>query len=68
MVNDINNYFVTFKVFKNSELIQETQCPKSMLQIFYTAWVYPDTPYSVEVIDENGVKRINSVIQTFAPK
>ena len=68
MVNDINQYFVTVKVFKSNELIKEIECPKSLLQIFYSSWVYPGTPYSVEITDNDGVKRLNSVIYTEPPR
>ena len=65
MGNDLNKFFVTFKIFKDGELVHSIECPRSMIQTMMFAWKYPDSPYIVHVIDHTGNFRINSDILNF---
>lgn len=60
MGNDLNNYFVTFKIFKDEVQVHEMETPVSMLQIVFGKWVYPESPYTVHIVDSTGNFRFSS--------
>ena len=60
MENSLNEYFVIFKIFKDGELVNEFECPKSLIQAAMNTWKYPGSTYTVHVIDHTGNFRINS--------
>lgn len=62
MGNDLNQYFVTFKIFKDSEQIHEMESPISMIQYMFAKWAYPGSPYIVQIVDSTGNFRLDSRI------
>lgn len=60
MGSDLNQYFVTFKVFKDAQQVHELECPKSLIQDMMNIWKYPGSPYTVHVVDHTGNFRFNS--------
>jgi hypothetical protein len=47
MENNLNIYFVTFKVFKNDEVIYQTECPRSLIEGMMTGL---ESTFSKDVI------------------
>lgn len=62
MGNDLNQYFVTFKIFKNGDQVHEMISPVSMIQYMFAKWVFPGSPYTVQIVDSTGNFRIDSRI------
>lgn len=62
MGSDLNNFFVTFNIFRDGVQVHSIEAPKSMINQMFTTWVYPDSPYSVKVVDDTGNFRIDSNI------
>jgi hypothetical protein len=60
MGSNLNHFFVTFKILKNGEQIHEMECPRSMIQSMMNMWKYPDSPYTVHVVDHTSNFRFNS--------
>lgn len=62
MGNDLNQFFVTFKIYKDGVLVKEIESPRSMIQRMFMTWVFPGSSYTVHVVDHTGNFRISSDI------
>jgi hypothetical protein len=62
MDSNLNSFFVTFKIYKEGNLVHESLCPTSLIPRMYLTWAYIDSPYIVKVYDHEGILRIDSSI------
>ena len=62
MDSNLNNFFVTFKIYKENNLAHELVCPSSMIPKMFLTWVYPESPYVIKIFDHNNTLRIDSSI------
>lgn len=62
MGNDLNQFFVTFKIFKDGVQVHEMESPVSMIQYMFAKWAFPGGPYTVHIVDSTGNFRLNSKI------
>jgi hypothetical protein len=69
MENILDQYFVTFKIFKGDEQVHEMICPKSLIHAMSMKWKYPGLPgyypsseYDFQIIDHTDNFRLNSKI------
>ena len=68
MDSNLNNFFVTFKVYKEGNLVHESLCPRSLIPRTYLTWAYIGGPYTVKIFDHEGTLMIDSSIgQTNEP-
>jgi hypothetical protein len=57
MAIDINDYFLTLEVYKNSELVATQVAPKQLFWKLISSWGFVQTSsdhYSMKVKDSNG--------------
>jgi hypothetical protein len=70
MENNLDQYFVTFKIFKGDVQIHEMTCPKSLIHHMSMKWKFPEIPqagipgseYDFHIIDHTDNFRMNSKI------
>jgi hypothetical protein len=62
MANNLNQYYVTFEIYKDNALAHSFDCPRSFIQSQFNVWKYAGSPYTIKVIDHTGNFRISSDI------
>jgi hypothetical protein len=69
MENSLDQYFVTFKIFKDGKQVHEMTCPKSLIHEMTMKWKYPGLPgyypgseYDFHIVDHTGNFRMDSKI------
>jgi len=62
MASDLNEYFVTFNIYRGSEQVHTIEAPRSMIQHIFMQYKYPYSPYEVRVVDNTGNFRLSSKI------
>jgi len=60
MENNLDQYFVTFKVFKGNEQVHEMTCPKSLIHSMTMKWWFPESEYDIHIVDHTGNFRMSS--------
>jgi len=60
MENSLDQYFVTYKIFKNGEQVHEMTCPKSLIHNMSMKWLYPGSEYEFRIVDHTGNFRMTS--------
>lgn len=60
MEGPLNKFFHTFKVFKDGQQVHQFECPSSLVGEQAMMWMYPGTPYTIQVLDETGKVRFVS--------
>jgi hypothetical protein len=62
MDSNLNNFFATFKIYKEGNLVHELLCPTSLIPRMFLTWAYPNSPYIIKIFDHGGTLRIDSSI------
>jgi hypothetical protein len=62
MDNDLNNFFVTFLIYKGNTEVHSMVVPKSLIHDTFQTWKFYGSEFEVKVIDHTGNFRINSEI------
>lgn len=62
MENILDQYYVTFKIFKGDTQIHEMICPKSLIHNMTMKWKYPGSEYDFYIIDHTDNFRLDSKI------
>lgn len=60
MDNNLNNFFVTFLIYKDGSEVHSMTVPKSLIHDMFQKWVYPGSEFSVKVVDYTDKLRIDS--------
>jgi hypothetical protein len=60
MENSLDQYFVTFKIFKDGTQVHEMVCPKSLIHEMTMKWKYPGSVYDFHIVDHTGNFRMDS--------
>lgn len=60
MDNNLNNFFVTFYIYKEGAEVHSMIVPKSLIHDMFQKWIYPGSKFSVKIIDSAGKLRIQT--------
>ena len=60
MENILDQYYVTFKIFKGNEQVHVMTCPKSLIHEMVMKWKYPGSEYEFHIVDNTGNFRMDS--------
>lgn len=62
MDNDLNEYFVTFEIYKDGAQVNSLVVPKSLIHDEFLNWKFPGSTVEVRIKDHTGNFRISSKI------
>lgn len=60
MDDNLNNFFVTFLIYKDGSEDHSMTVPKSLIHDMFQKWVYPGSEFSIKIIDNEGKLRIQT--------
>lgn len=60
MDNSLNKYYVTVEVSSGGKVIHTQICPKSLVGDQIMLWNYPNSVYTVRVLDADGNVKFTS--------
>jgi hypothetical protein len=60
MASDLNNFFVTFLIYKNKTQVHTMIVPKSLIHDMFQKWVYPGSEFCIQIIDHTDKLRIDT--------
>lgn len=65
MDNDLNNFFVTVDIFRDSTKIKSLTIPKSLVHDTFQLYVFPGSPFNLKFHDDIEKFSLDSKIMGF---
>ncbi len=58
MDNNLNNFFVTFLIYKDNIEVHSMIVPKSLIHDMFQKWMFTD--FKIKIVDHTGKLRVNT--------